>query len=75
MAWLLRDAEDSGCSGELLPAAAAHSGAQCTAPTTTAIPAAGQGRSKMQLSASAANEPPDPHQRGWQLTWLPCRDS
>lgn len=37
MAWLLRDAKESGCSGESLPAAAGH-GAQCTMPTTTTIP-------------------------------------
>lgn len=72
MTWLLRDAKESSCPGESLPAAAAH-GAQCTAPTTNTVPAAGQGRSKMQPSASVTNKPPDACQHSQQLTLLPCR--
>lgn len=74
IAWLLRDAKEPSCSGESLPTAAAHS-AQCTTPTTTTIPAVGQGRSKMQPSASAANKPPNACQHGQQLTSLPCQDT
>lgn len=71
MAWLLRDAEDSCCPGGVTPRCCStqwcsvhHINHHCH-----------QGRSKMHLSASAANEPPDPRRHSWQQTSLPCRDS
>ena len=74
MAWLLRDAKESGPSRESLPPAVEH-GAQCTTPTTTTTPAAGQGRSKTQPSASIANKPLSACQHVRQLTLLPRQDS